>query len=286
LNIGHTIIALALCLACAKKPKTHDPETSSSQAEATYASLVGRLPGYSEGGFLISRGRDDRHGDSLIFTGLAVYGLSCAEGEPYAKALEAMLLSGSYYRFPGDQDAVTMDQVLGLYRGVAKRVKKCGEASRWKAAFAAAPDFDLPAGFNFVKDKLLSELGLAIAPPDAKQALLESSVALWADSVRRSRAACYRIHLGLISLQTIHLLGSRLSDLGHGSFCQATVGTSLPTSDHFCSRSHLRDFLSSFRLNEWQYRHQRCATWESPDGGGIEHPGVDYLVAYRDMQGG
>lgn len=274
------IFGLGLILGCSQNSPNKSPP-SQTQFDR-YVEVSMRLPNFLDNGWVVSRGSQDNHGDSLIFTGLAMYGLSCSDGEAEASALEKMLLSGSYYRYPGDTDAVSLDQRLGLYRGITARFKRCNETARWAQALSSVQPGGLPPEFSYLEDKLRAALGLAGNPASDKQAALEAEIASWAAGVNATHAACYRINLGLITLQTIEELDGHISTLGRNAFCAATKGTNLPTVEAWCGRTSMAAYLNGFQYNVWVYRHQRCPAWEAPDGNGEAQSGVDYLVAYMD----
>lgn len=261
-------------------------KTAPSMSEETkYNEINSRLVNFLDQDFVVSHGADNHHGDSLLFTGLAAYSLPCAAGAQVASGLATMVLSGAYYRYPGDTDPVSMDQLLGLYRGVAARVRRCNEGGRWKAAFNVAPADGLPAGFDFVRRKLMAMLELAGDPPASLQAEMEASAVAWTVATNVVHAPCYRAHLSLIALQTIEEMGGKISSEGRTAFCDAARGMEIATIEHWCGRQDLSTALAAFKYNEYEYHWQRGA-WELPDGNGLETPAVDYLVAYMDKTGG
>lgn len=283
-NQARNIAVLWLILGCA--PPKPAPTPADSPEKITYAEVTARIAGFIDQGFVVSHGGDRHHGDSLLFTGLAAYSLPCAEGAVVADGMATMLATGGYYRFPGDSDAVSLDQLLGLYRGVAARVRRCGERERWKGAFATASIPDIPAGFDYVRQKLMALLGIGNEPAPSLQAEMEISAAGWTALVNADHAACYRAHLSLISLQMVEEMGGKISSEGRTAFCDAARGMDIATMEHWCGRPGLDEFLDNFKYNVWEYAEQRCPKWEQPDGNGLETPAVDYLVAYMDKTGG
>lgn len=267
--------------------KSAPPAPPSSALAPTYAEVVARLPQFLNSGWVITRGTPDNRGDSLLFTGLATYGLSCSDGAPEAAGLEAMLHSGAYYRYPGDPDAISLDGLLGLYRGVAARVNHCAETPRWATAFAAAPAPDsslLPAGFDYVRQALMARLG-GPAADAGLQPELEASAAGWTLAVNAAHAPCFRAHLSLIALQTVEELGGKISATGKAAFCDSSRGLRIATAEDWCGRAPLSGWLGAFQYNVYEYAHQRCPAWEPPDGAGEQQPAVDFLVAYQDQGG-
>lgn len=276
------IVALVV-VGCGKKQRAA-PE---GLPPFTYGEAADRAISFQDkSGFVVthgSDGQDKNQGDSLIFTGLLLSSLDCGRGEPARDALLAM--PGKLWRHPSIPDQeVSLDGALGLYLGVAYRIKKCGEGNLWAPFLArhrdaAAPS--LPPFFDYVRDRLFQEAGIAGAPEDKRKAL-EEEMGAWAFGVKLSKSACYRMNLALMALQTLELLGD---NVGGGSFCANTKGMDLPTVDQWCGREGAADYLASYQENQWQYRHQRCPAWEDPDGDGDDQPGIDYLVAFSMLHG-
>ncbi len=197
---------------------------------------------------------------------------------------------GKIYRHPTIKDQASMDGALGLYYGIARRVARCGDS--WSAPLQASPDFwknplnspsgaNLPAEFTYVRDLLGFKMGALPEPKPVRKGLLEAQIAAWAAGVSGSQAACYRVHLGLLGLQTIEALGGSVSDNGRNAFCSVTKGMGLRTVDLWCGRTDLRDWITNFEYDKWEFSHQRCNAWETPDGNGLITPGLDLIVAIR-----
>jgi hypothetical protein len=297
------IATLLLLAGCSSEPK---PTPPTPPEQATYAVVADRVANFYDTGFVVSLTKDKEpqsrgQGDSLIWTGELVYALDCARGTAPAQALAKMVTStgGALYRHPSIPNDVSVDGALGFYRGVAKRVVVCGERDYWAPVFAAhlayvaAHGGHLNAGssatfirgLDYVQAKLAAALGLRSEPTADAQAGLESEMAPWAGSVMGSHAACYPLHLSLMALQTIELLGDTISPEARTSYCVATNGSRIPTGDYWCGRGNLPDWLAAFQYDQWEYRHQRCSAWESPDGNGLSQPAVDYLVGWADYHG-
>lgn len=253
---------------------------------------------FAPDGFVVSIDQDGQprnQGDSLIFTGIALASMDCTRGERLAAALEKMLTgtSGQLYRHPTLPGAISLDGALGLYRGVAHRVIHCGEASRWAPLLQAhlalggtlnkAAGLKLAAPFTYVRDLLAAKAGVAAEPAASVQAELETAVAAWAEGVKLTRSGCFRAHLGLQALQTIEALGGTVSGRGRDAFCAATDGLGLATTDNWCGRDGLKDWLASYVPNRWQFAFQRCPSYDAPDGAGMQQPGVDQLRGLADV---
>lgn len=299
-----SLIALTLA-ACGKAEKKHDSVEPDLEALSAYAVDVNRLQDdFLDQGFVVSRyasGEAEHRGDALIWSGIALGVLPCDEGDDIENALISMVerLDGGLYRHPELADRVSMDGALGFYRGVAQRLRCSGKRDLWasplklhyefslkhKTGLNAASTAELVPEFTYVRDLLLAEVGLRGKPSADRQRTLETQTAGWALAAKLKRASCFRIHLGLITLQTIESLGGQISEKGRDQFCSATKSLELPTVNHWCGRPGLLDFLHSFKHDEWEYRLQRCTNWESPDGNGLLTPALDRLVGLSEYYG-
>ncbi len=241
------------------------------------ADVVARLSQFIDKGFVVSLrgGSACNKGDSLLFSGLSLYALDKEEGEPIAKAFEKMLtdLNGGTYRHPDLAEETSLDGLIGMYRGIAKRIRHCDEEKRWLPLLKNHKP-SLPREFDVVRSALMGESVNLDTIED-----LVSNAANWTDRCRTSNLSAYRVHLYLLALQTLTELGIHAEI---SAFSKATDGLQMATVDHFCGRQGLLDFVAHFEYNKWQYKHQRCPLWEVPDGLGDEHPAIDYLVAYAD----
>lgn len=256
-----------------------------------YQEVVARLPQYLDLGFVVSKdanGAFDCQGDSLLFSGMALYALSQKDGQPIADALVKMLqdCNGGAYRHPDfEHKDVPLDGLLGLYRGLTKRVNLCGEKDLWAPLMKnhkARVQSSLPLDFALVCDMLLYKLGISEKPNMKRAAGLIDQIAGWTANTIARRASCYRIHLGLVALQTLEALGEPLPLDG---FREMTGCLKMPAIDHYVGRPGLYDWLHGFKYDVWQYAHQRCPIWEVPDALGMSHPGIDYLVGFADLYG-
>lgn len=278
-------VALLILFGCGKHKPAAAAPTSAEQSR--YAELVARLPQfYDDGGWVVSRGANTNQGDSLLFTGLAMYALPCDAGATPADAIATQLATGAPVRYPGNTDAVSFDGLLGMLRGITARVTRCGEASRWAPLLRTAKLDGLPVGFDYVRAKVLAKLGLSGEPDAAWDAKMEAEAASFAGGAVTARAGCFRVHLALLALQTTEELGGTVSTLGRDAFCAATRGARIETVEHYCGRSDLTSYLDGFQENVWIYQHQRCPAFETPDAAGAQEPGLDYLVAYLDKTTG
>ncbi len=296
------IMALAM-FACGKAKPEPKPEPATPTQVVTFDMAADRLARFYDAGFVVTRdaaGTALNQGDALIWTGEAVYALDCARGAAPAAALAQMVTDtgGAIYRHPSLPANVSLDGAIGFYRGVAKRALVCGDAATWAPLIAehvaymadhggllnAGDVAGLPAGFTYLRDKLAWRLGVGDEPSAAAQAKMETAAAAWAVADIAAKAACYRSHLALNTFQIIEELGGTVSPAARNTFCAATKTANLATSDHWCGRDGLDQWLTAFKWNVYQYAHQRCPGWESPDAKG-EEPAVDELVGWADLHG-
>lgn len=301
------ILFLSLLIVCGCKPAHPKPAplpvTVSIAQQFEDASHRLSSEFIDDKGFIVSRGTGETAedvGDALIWTGLGAYALDCPLGAVLSDSLRYMImeLGGGIYRHPTLKDNASLDGALGLFRGIAKRITLCNEAEVWKNPLAKLQNFErltagrlnpvdsavLPAEFDYVRDLLLAKLQLAGEPPVDRLRALEQELTAWALAVKETKSACYRANLGLITLQTVEELGGSISKAGRDGFCDVTDGLNLATIDQWCGRiGPLEDFLNSFQYDTWVYRHQRCLGWEHPDANGTKTPGLDRLVAFRQL---
>lgn len=301
MNLWIFVLLMAVGIGCGKAEDKSDPVDADDQARTLFTAASDRLMPMLDRGFVVSRDSDGeaRHtGDALIWSGMAVGALDCAHASPVSEALRGMLeqLNGGLYRHPDLPNDISLDGALGLYKGVSALVTRCpDELEPWKKAMALHKDFadlfgqlmnehsdaELVDEFHYVRDLLFHKLGLRAKPSSDRLRILEAQIAGWAYGVKLKKAACFRVHLGLISLQAVEQMGESVSKAGRDKFCQATEGLELPTTDHWCGRGDLVSWVQSFQFDQWEYRHQRCTGWETPDGKGYRTPGVDLLEAMR-----
>ncbi len=287
---GHAIICALFLSSCAKaKPSEPAAPALAPEVEA-YDQAADRMLGMADGGWIVSRGSGgevQHEGDSLLWTGMALGTLDCARAAPVSQALLAMidLEAGGLYRHPSlrGQD-VSMDGALGFYWGVVKHVIRCpDDLEAWHVAIAShqAHGFKMPTkGFEHVQKDVFHFFGL-LADGGTNHDLAEEGAA-WAAAVNARHAAAYRIHLVLLAYQLVEATGDHLLGSQRDRFCSATRGTGMPTTDFYCGRDDLTNWIAAYVPNAWEFRHQR-GQWESPDGGGLETPGLDYLVALRSV---
>jgi hypothetical protein len=295
------VLTLFLALsACSKEPAERTTSQPSDDAQSSFVAAEDRLVSrFLEDGWVVSRhadGSPEHQGDSLLFTGIALGTLDCAHKHDVEWALAKMLedLGGGLYRHPSLSQKVSLDGALGLYFGLATG-KKCPDSMvEWGHHLLLHRNYlhahsmklneqdsaQLVPEFDYVLDLLASSLGVADQPDDAQARSLETEVSAWALGVKARKAACYRVHLGWLTLRSLEALG-KLSQRGRADFCGVTDGMDLPVIDHWCGRGDLQGWIAGFQENQWEFRHQRCGGWEKPDGQGLETPGLDLLVAMK-----
>lgn len=286
---------------CSKaKPEIPKADPSAEVVDA-WQKGADRLPRFAPDGFLVSLGAQlepRNQGDSLIWTGVTLSAVDCAHGSGMDRALQGMVatLHGGLWRHPSLPAAISLDGALGFYLGVTHRILRCNGAAEWRPLLelhlGKAPFLNqgvmLEEPFYAVRDAVLSLVGLTAYPDSVRVAAVAEAAAALAEAPKGARAtglgsdACFRPHLGLLALQIIEATGGHVGALQRDRFCAAADGYDLPTLDHWCGRGDLKAWAAGWQPNVWQYRHQRCPAWESPDGDGLEHPGADYLRGLAD----
>ena len=294
---GHTIIALTLLLfSCSKANDKYEPPIPDAATLSDYHGIAQDIANnYKLGGFgVISRtsdGEPEHQGEALIWGGTYMWAASCSDAKGVSGAMAQMIVDneGQLIRvdplgeYAGGRE-ITIDGAIGMFLGISRRVKDCGEGSLWGPVMDQMISFqenqggilhlNAPAtitGFRYTRDLVAGK-----EPGDHQLRDFENSMAVWAAGVNLKREACYRVNLGFSSLVTAETMGRSVS---RDKFCQATSGMEIPTVSHWCGRQNIQSYISSYLDNQWEYRHQRCQ-WESPDGKDNISPKLDKLVAY------
>lgn len=301
-------ILFSFILACSKKVKDIPPEDPLPEHILLYNEASQRLVArFIENGWVVSRnaeGGPEHVGEGLIWAGVALSTLSCEQGTALEDHLIKMIYDqgGALVRYEplGEYEGgreVTLDGALGLYLGVAYRIAHCAESKlKWQVPiafhfkFLEANDYHLHLNvgaklgrpFDYLLDLLRYRLRLLDRMPDVHRfSLLEAALVAWSKGVTATKSACYRINLAWIALQTALELGVEQGETGKAAFCRATKNADIPIIDHYCGRTDIKSYIANFKYDEWEYRHQRCGGWESPDGQGLETPALDLLVALK-----
>ena len=267
------LLALVLCLFACTPSKPVEPEEPSIAVSQLYEDAGQRLTSFYDRGWVVSRWTDgtlEHQGDSLIWTAMALGAAPCAGGQVEALAIRRMLsaLGGGIWRHPDLSEDASLEERAIAMRNCVLKLNPDSKAS-------------LTPSFDYLPRVLLWESGGDVHEPDAHLLHEIQVMALgWATAVKASHAAAFRVHLAMLALDTAEMVGRKLDPTLRAGFCEAAKGMDMPTVDNFCGRDGLRSWIGAFEFNAWEYRHQRAAAWETPDGkDGLETPGVDLLVA-------
>lgn len=302
------ILTIILLLSCAKAKDEPDPLDPVEPIPSIFYEATTRLmTQHLEAGWVVSRDGDDpaHVGEGLLWTGMWLTVASCVNGAHSEAMLQKMIEShdGALVRYEplGEYEGgreVTLDGALGLYRGVAYRIKHCPTSREaWLKALTLHKEFldahggrlhpgvdeQLTPEFDLLLDLLLADLsdgGFDLLRSGRIGALVDE-VSAWTLGVMVTHAPAYRANLSLITLQTLEELGVEIPQSGRDKFCAVSNGIDIPTVDHWCGRGDLPGWIMQFHYDEWEYRHQRSGAWESPDGDGLKTPALDLLVGIK-----
>lgn len=315
--IRNGFIIIALALAGCGKEKAEDkiepidpapPEVVNDHAE-TSERLEAK---FLDRGWVVSI-RPDGHfghqGDSLIFSGLYIAASKCDGALLTEQTLQrSIAINGGQIRRHADIDDASLDGLVGLLRGVARRYKLgCATFDAWKEPLEALKTYadghngafnhNSASGLDahsYLLDLLLDRLAGGNSPDYRadRRDFLSGVMGAWPDAIRigyvlarqsqKDPPAAFRVNLALQTLEALEDLGVPVKDSARNQFCTATKDFDMPTSDHWCGRKSILSWLAGFEYNVWEYRHQRAALWETPDGNGYETPAVDKLEGLRD----
>lgn len=299
--IAVVLILTVLVSSCGKspnKPSSTQKDFSEKRAHAVERLLANHL---SNGGWVasVTDGELKQDGEALIWSSLAMGHLDCPTGDRIEAALiKPILESGDLQRMDPlgaswENRPLNFDGMSGWFYGVAKRWTRCRSApllSAWQAQFSAidsrggylhrAVNVKLPPHWDTTAKAISWAMGVGSMPAQREIDLLTFEAGAWAQAVVTSKAACYRIHLGWLHLATLRDLGFALSPT---VFCDAVKKVDMPLERHWCGYRGLEQYVDGFKFNEWDYRHQRCGDWESPDGNGDDTPGIDVIVAIDEL---
>lgn len=285
---------LALSLGCSRARPVPPVDPSAAAAESYYEAEARLESTFLDQGMVVSRGKTENLGDSLIWSGVGLGSEDCAHSG-LRDGLYSLVkgTGGRLARHSSTPDAVSLDGALGYYYGVANRLVRCpSEAGQWHDTLSLQKDYMdahggqinvgylMPGNFDFVQKAVMAKVGLSTAPSDDSLKGLAIEATAWTTAVKLQKAACYRVHISWLALRTAEILGYSPPRDG---FCAASNSLGLAVVDHWCGRGGLDDFMSGFVYNKWQYKHQRCQDWETPDGDGDEQPAVDYLIGYTEL---
>jgi len=248
-------------------------------------------------------------GDSLIWSGIAMASLPCDRADLIRKAITRSIEKndGRILRFEPlptsyQGNETSRDAEVGALFGFTQLSLRCPEmknslAAAWETHrdFVKTHNGRLHEGSNanfyinpslqFIFD-LVSHHFLGTAKPSSESLkMFEAGVIVSTTTISEQKNACYPVHLSTLLLNVASKLGKGVSHLTRREFCHQTRGMDLPLTEWYCERGNKTDFLRNYTPNQWEYRHQRCSGWESPDvDPGEASPGVDYLV-YKILVG-
>ena len=97
-------------------------------------------------------------------------------------------------------------------------------------------------------------------------------------AVVESKQPCFRVHLAWLYMAFLNDADVMLESAYNG-FCYATEKAGLPIIDHWCERIDIDKWINNFEYNVYEYAHQRCPAWETPDAGSLAVPGLDLIFA-------
>lgn len=304
------VLALVSC-GRAEDPPAEIP--AADAARARYAAAVTRmLTGFTELGQVVSRDPDTwepRHlGDSALWSWTAIGVLGCGEGYQTMQLAAARLRAKDGYllrylplpdEYAGGNET-SLDPEIGYWFGTASRWRRCPDdraelAEAWvlheqaidKAGGHLHPNVAamVPVGLDAVRDAVGAAMGLGEAPGAARIEFLGAELAAWVKATLIARQPCYRLNLAWTAIRALEEAGGGLTAGGRDAFCAASAGAGIATVDHWCGRGGLGGFVDSFQPNVWESALQRCPAWEFPDGAPYETPGLDLIVAMRELYG-
>lgn len=305
-------LLLAVIAACGRAEDRPDPLPGDDAVRARYSAAVMRMLSLTENDQIVSRtteGEVRHEGDSLLWTWTAIGVLGCGEGYQLMRAALARLRFGAGYHvrylpLPAEYvggNETSLDPELGFYFGVASRWRRCPEdraelAEAWvlreQAVDAAGGRLHpnvaamVPAGLDAARDQVGAAMGLGAEPAPERLELLGFELSAWAKATLISRQPCYRLNLAWTAIRALEEAGGALPGRWRDAFCGATAASGVATVDHWCGRAGaLERFVAEYEPNAWEYALQRCPAWEQPDGAGLETPGLDLIVAMRELYG-
>ena len=294
------LFLLPIILSCAS-PKVADKDSPDAIIRGKYIEAITRLKlNHLENGWVVSRkitGEPEHMGEGLLWSGLWIAAAPCGEASETSIMLRDMVLrhKGGLVRYEplGEYEGgreITLDGAIGLYRGIAEEVMRCGNKGDWYEPTLAHLNYvvqhsgklnekakaELIREFTYVLDLIAYRLSIRGEPSTDRLRMLEAQITSWAAGTVASKSSAYRVHLGFVVLETVERLGKKVN---WGPFCLASNGVDIPLIDHKCGRGDLKGWIDAFKFNEWEYRHQRSGKWEHPDGDGDETPGLDLITA-------
>lgn len=297
------LIFLVLIGCTHQKPDPSEPGEN-FDPKPLYDYYVDRLDDFQEDGWIVSRKEDgspEHQGDSLLWTGLAIGSLPCDEASDYAERMQDMIKEngGALVRFQplGEYEngrEISFDGATGLYYGILSHLLACNSVGDWDLVWPIHTDYlsrnygylhpnvrvAVEPEFTVLPDMISHLLGRRGRPDSDRIRALEAEATAWVYAVKVAKEPCFRIHLSWLYMKALEKT-KELSARGKHLWCVASEGTDIPLVDHWCGRYPISDW--KFTENEWEYRHQRCGGWETPDGDGIKTPGLDLIISYKEV---
>ncbi|NRA68309.1 MAG: hypothetical protein HRU19_27745 [Pseudobacteriovorax sp.] len=277
--------------------------------------FISQTDGYE---YVISRDGNNRakhQGDSLLWTSIALGTGTCAATEGILDSLIRSIKEreGALVRFeplPANyfDNATSRDQVTGALFGFAARARRCPQdfdklkdswtlVSRYIEKHDALHDgnngnYRITPGFRFLIRQMDHYFGIGGAPGGVAKATFEGALVANVFAIDITKESCYPVHLTTLNAITADLLGRPIKKRVFSQICRATDGMDLPLTDWYCRRlkgSNLAFYLDDFDNEDiskpqhrYEYRHQRCPAYESPDiRPGDRSPAVDFLILQR-----
>ena len=312
-NMALAALWLAGCATpSAGRPMRLPPREDLSALEPMRAQMAQTLPQsfVSERGWFAPRreGRVDLEGDSLLWTGLAMRVLPCAEALPMLEALEASaeMRGGAFVRYEPlppkfDGNEVSRDGVIGAAFGLLSLDARCpvlrpriaalwGDFIRFVkehggGALYPGTTATLTVPFGVTLDLVTTRLLGADEgeTSEGELAAAEAGHLMSTARVTKARRACYPAHLVAMQVLIADACGRPFSQAFMDAWCDLTDGAGMPLADWMCSRAPAILLLGNPRFDprKWMYEHQRCEAWERPDlGADEESPHLDWLLLY------
>lgn len=277
------------------------------QAEYLTSRLLAK---HLDGGYIVSRESDGtpaHQGDALLWSGIALGLLPCEAGRPIFDAIAASAENrgGELVRFeplPAEYatNPTSRDQLLGLMWGLVRRGNRCpGDGEAIHFLWTTHRDYVESAGsLSLAGDPLRSNLTPAfhfvwravgkwlLEGSELDETPLVVEAAILADALRilSFRGPCYPLHLAMLEQLILFETRNTVSKTFKAQFCETTNAASIALIDWYCERdaSPVESYLKNFVLNEYEYSHQRCPDWETPDGrASLDTPGLDWLIIYH-----
>lgn len=281
------LLGLSL-LACSPADDTTTPEPQPQPHD--FAFYEERLVAMADNWWACNRfatGELSNPGDCGTFTGVWLGVATCPVATQIASSVAQSITDhGGLFPRHASRPEYTLDAQIALFWGSVQFARRCGpEASPALTAALQlnAAEIDLEPGFDVQRQAALHELGPADEPSPNARGAFGTEMILWARGVVSERAAAFRLHLGFLGLDSMHVPNGKLV------WCEAVKPAEMPLMEEWCGRSgELERWVAGFELNRLPYQHQR-AVWETEgnlcDGLPCEFPALDVMIAMRVLHG-